>query len=297
MKITSLLVVSLGAALLFGACSDDDDSGGGGSSASAVFQEICAGLDDCCKAAGKPNNVSSCVAFYTAFTGGKAADPAKSQVCINQIKAARAAGTFCSREADDSACEEVFSDSSTSGTKQPGEPCSESSECAKVEGASRVYCSTTFTSGPDGSKQEQFCQASQVKKEGEDCQGAPKGYSWECDEKAGAFCDFASGKCMMPAGEGAACSTSNYGSCTKGLYCSSKNGSSVCTPRQAAGAACQQYDRSCAEGTYCSTQQVCETQIADGAACTSNDSCLSGFCTNGACEKSGGGSGNSLCFQ
>ncbi len=298
MKLSSVIGAGLLVFLPLIACGGDSDSGGSGSSKDALFQELCGALDDCCKLASKPNAVSSCVAFYTAFTADKTVDPAKSQACIDRLKAVRKSGELCANDdAADDACDSVLSDGGSSGTKQPGEVCTESTECAKTTGATDVFCQTNFTSGPEGSKQEKYCVVTVLKKEGEACKDLPKGYDGECDKKAGAFCDFSAGVCKLPAAEGQPCSQGNTGSCQKGLYCALNSGKPVCAPKLAAGTACESFSQSCLEGTYCGPSKTCVAQLTDGSDCQTSESCASGTCLNSKCDKDSGSSGGLLCFK
>jgi hypothetical protein len=296
MKISSLIAIFLLATLALGACGDDS-SGGSGTTKDALFQELCAAADECCKAAGKANSVASCVAFYTAFSADKTADPANVQTCIDKIKALRSTGAFCANDdAADAECDGIFSSGSAGGTKQPGEACESSGDCARPADATEANCVTTFTSGPEGSKEEQYCIATVTRKEGEACEDLAKGYEAECDKVAGAYCDFSTKKCKLPGTEGQPCSPGNSRTCKPELYCASDGGTATCAPKIAAGAACKPFSNGCADGTYCGPSETCEAQLPDGAPCQNSESCSSQSCLNGTCNKGSSG-GATLCFN
>lgn len=297
MKISSLLAIVLLTALPLAACGDDDGGSGSGTTKDALFQELCAATDECCKAAGKANSVASCVGFYTLFTSDKTADPAKIQACIDKIKELRSTGALCANDdAADAECDGIFSSGSAGGTKQPGEACKSSDECARPADATEANCVTTFTSGPEGSKEEQYCIVTVTRKEGEACEDLAKGYEAECDKAAGAYCDFSTKKCKLPGAEGQPCSLGNSRSCKPELYCASGSGAATCTPKLAPGAACESFSGGCTDGTYCGSSKTCETQLADGMPCETSESCSSQSCLNGTCNKGSSG-GAMLCFN
>lgn len=271
-----------------------------------VIQALCGGSDACCKADGKPSSVDACQKFYGLFAG-PVADEGLARTCIDQINAARQAGTFCGVDPDvvAPACDSVFgktSGSNNGGSKQPGELCQDSDECAEVAGATSVFCSTDFTSTPEGSSQTRYCEVTVTKAEGEDCADLPKGYRGQCNEKDGAYCDSKSKKCKLPAPQGAECSPNSFpSSCQKGLLCANKPGEGgapstyLCEPRLADGASCENASSSCLEASYCSTDKVCTPSLADGSPCTSSQTCASKSCVNNKCAE-GFTSGYSLCF-
>lgn len=298
MKIFSVVWVGLVAGLTLGACGDDD--GGSGGLKTELYATLCEAQDDCCKASGEANSVSACKQFYTVLGAEASVDEAKTQACIAQIKAARSAGTFCGSDSDDVApdCDGALVNKgdggSSGGTKQPGETCSSSSECARVDGATDVTCARVFSSSPGGgTKEETYCEVTRAAAVGEACEDLPKGYEAECDEKAGAYCDYGTNLCALPKGEGEECSGSSQ-SCQKGLFCALSGQSYTCTKTLGEGEACDSFSKVCNDQTYCSSEGVCAAKLAKGAACTSSQSCQGGGCVNGVCDSSS--SGGQLCF-
>jgi hypothetical protein len=65
----------------------------------------------------------------------------------------------------------------------------------------------------------------------------------------------------------------------------------VCRPRVGEGAECQQYSRMCSEGLYCTYEpggpRRCRAFAADGASCTEQEQCASGFCHDSVCDPGG----------
>ena len=292
MKLTSLVVAGLVAGLVLSACGDD---GGGGSLKQQLIDELCGAQDECCQAKNKPNSVSACQKLYALFTADATTNETKANACLAQIRAARASGEFCTKDDDEVApdCDGALEDGGgASGTKQPGEPCESSSECARPAGATGVTCVHSFTSAPTGggSTEETYCEVTLPKAPGEKCGDLEKGYEGECDEAAGAYCDFSTDVCVLPKGEGEECSFGSSQSCQKGLYCASAEGVYVCTKRVAAGGACDPFSNACDDATYCADDKTCTARLPDGTACTSSETCLSNTCVNKVCGASSAGS-------
>ncbi len=101
----------------------------------------------------------------------------------------------------------------------------------------------------------------------------------------GLFC--ANAVCARAAAVGASCDPTNEDSCAAPAFCD--GASATCVPLGATGAACDwtRYERAeCVAGDGCSiVSSMCVEERDDGATCTDDAGCLSGFCApGGECE-------------
>ncbi len=277
--------------------------GSGAGDRDAFIAQVCDQYMPCCAKAGKPSDGSQCRAFYGAFASSAAYDQAAADKCLAEIKAQSSSPTYCDDGMSSSkvpSCAGVFKTGGT-GTKKPGETCSEDDECAtSTEGT--VECRSEFTSGGATIKK---CQLQIVGKAGDGpCLGTVDGNmtsynsssgttdvvarGYMCNVADGLRCDSATSKCVAIAKLGEACAGFGSYLCTKDAYCDST--AKVCTARKAAGSACDSFSSNqCAEGTYCdTTAKVCTTSLPIGAKCTSGSQCVTNSCVNSACAKSGG---------
>jgi hypothetical protein len=197
----------------------------------------------------------------------------------------------------------VFTKAST-GTKQPGEPCTETTDCAaSPEG--KVACQSYFD---EKGGETRICQIQIDGKAGDGpCVGtrdgnvtvfssssststtppAPRAYV--CDVGKGVYCS-SGGTCTAPAELGASCATDPYSSyaCVKSAFCDSAT--KTCLERIAAGGDCSKSSSGCVNDAYCdSTTHTCAALLADGAACQASQQCASHQCVNSACTSSGSG--------
>jgi hypothetical protein len=125
--------------------------------------------------------------------------------------------------------------------------------------------------------------------------GAPrppaKGYV--CDLANKVFCDSKTDACTKIQEVGATCDTSNTRACVAGAYCDFAT--KKCLARLAVGADCSKSPSSCVEKSTCDTAtKTCLAGLPDGSPCTSGSKCGSSSCINGKC---GGSSSGGLTTQ
>jgi hypothetical protein len=291
----AFLVISVFSAAA--ACSSGDSGGSVAADSSSFISQLCAEYMPCCAKAGKPSDGAQCRAFYSAFTGSATYDAAAGSKCLEEVRAQKGSASFCDEGISAPSCEKAFG--SNTGTKKPGEACSEDEECApSAEG--KVECASLFVGGSQIKK----CQVQVTGKLGDTpCAGTvdgnttsfsgsgtatdipPKGYL--CYVKDGLRCDSKTGACAAIAKVGEACEGFGSYLCTKDAYCDTT--AKKCVARKAVGAACTGFSsEQCVEGAYCdSTTKACVASLAVGAPCKSSNECASGSCVNSACAAGG----------
>jgi hypothetical protein len=133
------LSLSVLGASLIAACSSSSDSGGGASDAAAFTSSladiVCNAYKPCCEKAGLPTDGAQCRAFYTAFGGLQKGtyDPAAGQACLDAARTGVQQSDICSSSGStlgsaDAVCNKVFK-TATTQTKNPGEACTDDSDC------------------------------------------------------------------------------------------------------------------------------------------------------------------------
>jgi hypothetical protein len=284
----SIGAVVLGGALVLAlatACGESD-SGSAGNKDQFISQ-MCAEFSDCCAAAERPSDGAQCRAFYGAFAPAAGYDEAAASDCLAELRAL--GSDKCETYAFDApSCDDVFS---AGGTKQPGEPCEEDSECAPSEDGD-VECVSDFV----GDATVQQCQVRLVGEAGSSpCVGTKDGNviygsgssdegipatGYLCHVADGLSCDSATGACEAMGAPGEPCAGGLY-SCVPVAYCDFAT--QTCQERLALGATCASHDE-CAESAYCDdTDSVCVKRRGKGEGCTSNQECSSDNCTNETC--------------
>ena len=173
MSVRSALFVGLGVSWTILACSGGSDSGGGGTAAdsSSFVSQYCELLAPCCAKVNRPTDGAQCRAFLGAFSGTYQYDAAKGSACLSEVRARQSAPTFCD-DPDDRAesCNAVFKENGT-GTKQPGEPCSNDGDCASSPEGD-VDCASSYS----GDAVTKVCQLQLRGKEGDTpCAGTRDG--------------------------------------------------------------------------------------------------------------------------
>ena len=289
-----MLIRRFGSALLMGvvscvavaACSDDDES----SSGSAFISEYCQLLMPCCTQAGYSSDPGQCKALLTAaVSSGLEYNESKGEECLAAMRAASSDPDFCTKGPGD-ACDDAFSNGN-SGTVQPGGPCESDSDCADSDqgkgecyhyyedSASFEVCVIVADGQADsepciGTRNESYTMYNSS--------GPPPTLGYICDEADGVYCDSSSQKCVAFRAVGEACSYSDR--CANDAYCTSE---SVCALRLAVGSTCTStYGDECVKTAYCDEDTMtCKQKLEGGAACTSSDECLSGWCTNNKCDE------------
>jgi hypothetical protein len=261
-------------------------AGCGKSDAEKFADTFCGEVAKCCVQYHMTANGQLCQFM---FTGGSY-NAAAGDACLAEIKAASAAGTFCSSDTSSSACNGVTG--STSGNKQPGDACDVDSDCAKSS-QGKVVCASAY----DGNVWIHKCQVQIPGQAGSNpCLGTQDGAMFSsigttnagdvpasgyvCNTADGLECT--SGTCVALAGVGQTCSYAS--DCVRTAYC---DATSHCTGRVAAGAACTGVDADeCALGYYCpdASPRQCTAKVATGGTCAADAMCSSGTCSGSICQ-------------
>ncbi len=279
---------------LVAACSSGG-SGASGATRDGFIAGYCDLLVPCCAQAGLRADGVQC----RGFAGGLAPsdyDPVAGDKCLAEMRAASSSPDFCDDfgQSKSPSCDSVFP-SNASGTKAPGESCSDDDECAKSS-EGEVECAQARTSG---GAEVRKCQLVLKGTEGATpCAGTKEGNvtytpsfeddvppkAYLCDVADGLRCDNTTRACVKVPAVGEDCG-SGYASCVEGAYCDGGK----CAARKALGADCS-FDSQCVESAYCAPDaKTCTPKLADGAPCTSSNRCASGACVNDKCDKSSGG--------
>jgi hypothetical protein len=289
-------------ALLGVGCGKSESNGSSGSSGSSnsnssgspktseqFVAQLCAEFTDCCKAAGRPSDGAQCRVFFGAFASASNYDEVAAGPCLDEVRAA--GDQKCkSSSMNTPSCSKVFAGG---GTKQPGEACQDSSECAPAASGS-VDC----VSDAAGDATVQQCQLRLPGKAGSSpCVGTVDGnitfssgngdgialMGYLCDVADGLTCDDQTNACEAIGATGQPC-TNGLRQCVSSAYCSFDD--FICKDRVALGSACES-DDACQVGTYCEAGgDTCAAQSAPGLACATNAECLSDNCTNQTCGPS-----------
>jgi hypothetical protein len=273
---------------------------GGAGEADSFIGQYCDIYGTCCSKTGKAYDQAKCRALFSVFLSTQTYDPSRGQGCLDAARADSANASFCdSGAAADvkTQCNGVFKEgaSSSTGTKQPGDKCDGSGECASTpEGEG--YCATAFVN----SATIKQCQIRVRGKEGDagcvgnkdgsltattlSTSGAPPPRAVICWIEDGLFCDSKTKTCLKSQDVGGTCDTSNSSyACVKTAYCD--GGTKKCVARKGLGDDCTSSTQ-CAEKSSCSVTKKCTAMLPSGAACTRNDECESKSCTNGKCSSS-----------
>lgn len=210
LSLLSFIVLPVAALL---ACSSSDDG-----PATGFIDQYCDLLVPCCSSgtvgtspsSGPPG--SGCREVYGVFTTSSKFDAAKGDSCLAEIRAHKAEPTFCSQVSSVApSCATVFTGSTSGGTKQPGEACAKSSECApSPEG--KVDCSTANTCQLliDGKEGDTPCSATKIGSATSFSGHPPR--SFVCDTGKGLYCAKA-GACARTKNVGDACDFSESYAC------------------------------------------------------------------------------------
>jgi hypothetical protein len=281
-------VPGLMAGLLFVSCG----GGGGGGTASEFIASYCDFLAPCCGMAGLKSDGKQCRALLGALAPAMY-NPAAGEACLAELRGASGKADFCSSGVDSASCDGAFPQSS-SGTKKPGETCTQDDECApSTEG--KVECQTLFSSGAEIRK----CQLQVIGKEGDQpCVGTVEGNGtsyvfgsgndipargYLCRVADGLHCDRTTQACTKFKAVGADCSGGDE--CGSSAFCGSDR---KCTARKNVGEACSGGFGSreeCVAAAFCQdSSMTCAAKLGSGAACTDSDECKSSSCVNGKCE-------------
>lgn len=291
--------LALAAPLLIVACSSSSSSG---DAFHAFASEYCNLTAHCCTSASEkdPASCTNSLETLQVYFGGTY-DQARGDACLAALRKV----SDCNYNAAESLCNGVLgSKGTTSGTKQPGDDCKSSSECA-ASADGPVTCSYTFSSGTNGGVTYQLCQvqaegASDGPCEGDlevngsrstqQSMGKPPGVAHFCPIAKGLKCESTSHTCKTLGDGGAACMTGEL--CKSGV-CSSQ----MCAAVVAVGGSCAM-GGVCAEGAFCQNG-TCAAKLTAGMPCPIGNECVD-FCdySTKTCSSGGGTSSPPLgCFS
>jgi len=290
-------------------------NGGGGSGSSASSSDFissyCKVVGQCCGTQGLPSDGSQCTALYTALEGSSTYDSNAGSSCLSAVNSvANGDPMWCVKSTQNTlndACKNVFKKPGSASGVAPGGACMTDSDCADGPPGSKVVCNETFSNNATTSA----CQVQTPGKLGDSpciativsnadgststygvgssgsSEGGVPSTGFTCAQTDGLFCNSSTLKCTTLGKAGDNCSGDE--TCSAGNFCSfSGSGGEKCAPRVAIGGDCSMSSQSCADGAYCDmTSKKCTAQLADGAACTTSDSCKSRNCNNKACQASG----------
>ena len=289
-----------------GSSSSGSSSGGAGTADAPSFvSSYCAIMAPCCATVNKPTDGVQCRAVVTALTGASKYDAAKGATCLDEMNAAKGTPGWCegTSTANVSDCKQVFGTSSGGGgTKNPGDLCNSTTECASSPDG-KVECQTYFGTG---GAQTKICQVQIPGKVGDtpclgtkvggvttmDIGGTPMPRGYICDHASGASCNKPGDACVALIAVGGDCGGASNG-CADDAYCDFT--SSKCVARLAQGAPCTGNSAACQAGLYCdATAKTCAAAIPDGQPCAAPKPCVSGVCINGQCGSSSSSSSGLL---
>jgi len=294
-----LVVLMPLAAAWVAACSSSSGSGST-SSASAFGQQFCQLLEPCCADAGLSTSGMLCEAFVNDATSKGTYNPSAGEACISALQAASKTSTFCTDFGGDlPQCNDVFG--TTASGAGPGKPCNTASDCAKAPGGSALcYSVTNFVDG--GTNTTSTCVQTQKGTSGQGpcvgtvqgdtttfalTPGPPPGMGYTCDVADGVYCDSTTQKCVALITTDQTCTGTVQ--CVTSDYCTFTSGTAgqTCQPRTPLASPCQSFSATnpCVAGAYCDTNSnTCQTQIANGATCSTSQQCASGNCNNSKCS-------------
>ncbi len=246
-----------------------------------LVQAACRGLEQCCGRFALPYSKSHCeyaIRLAVIDAGGLSSREALTYSdgaaarCLLEVEALMA-GCVMWQDYRPLSCRAVYS-----GAVEPGGACSQEDDCRDPAGGAGA-CLTS--AGQPG-----HCTALRPSSEGGLCQttcalaggvllcdpevdpGAPE--TSFCLQEDNLFCG-AAGTCAKLGGRGAPCRTSVE--CQGGLWCNTEK--QLCAPRILVGNGCSSLD-ACVHGARC-RDGLCQATSADGAHCTTNQSCA-GLC-------------------
>lgn len=298
MNIGRILFLLSGTGLWIAACGGTTSSNGSTPVAASDFaasyaHAICDNVGPCCQQGGLAYDANACVTSVQGLIQGLLVNPANASGskydanaagnCISQISAIVKScnETSAQRTALDQACSAVYS-----GTKQPGDTCNSSADCAASPDG-RVTCDHWATGSSDGGTQSgSTCQLRKTPKGGEPCgstSGAPPAIVGDCSYGASDTftCDYKTNTCVARKALGAQCTSADE--CVTTAFCQS----GTCAAKLPLGSACDGFSKVCDDKLKCdSATQKCIAKLADGAACQGSNDCAGGRCSSGKCASS-----------
>jgi hypothetical protein len=278
------------------ACTSGGGSAGTTATASGFGQQYCSLIQPCCAAAGLPTGETLCNAFAQAAAEKSTYDPVSGQACITGMQQESGSASFCTTLGNDiPACSHVFG--ASSGTVQPGQPCTGDSQCAPAPGGGATCFSADALVDGGGTTQTQTCIQTTPGKAGDSpCIGTVEGdvtvYTWSgqgapptqgvtCAMADGLRCSGSTQQCTPLANPGDPCTTTT--DCVTSAYCAISGSGGTCTARLADGSDCVSAPSGCQTTSYCDpSSHTCMAYVAPGSACTTDQQCQYG-CVNQTC--------------
>jgi hypothetical protein len=291
----AVLTAGLVVACSGGGGSGSSGSTGGSTDLDSFLTQICGMYSGCCGQLGKQYDQQKCRLFFTVATAQTTYDPAKGQQCLDAIQADAPNPVFCDGASSSSpACNGVFA-SSASGTKNPGEPCSQDHDCAAGPPGSDVTCEGTSVNGAT----VRSCLVEARGKEGDACVGTKSGNVTSTSFGSGAipptvnicwtddslYCDGQSKKCVRTQDVDGPCTTTDTHSWVTTAYCD--NTTKKCVARRPVGADCPSGNECVAQTAYCDpSTKKCMASVPLGGTCTQSQECETESCVNQKCATS-----------
>ncbi len=290
--------------LAMAACGGTTSAGGTGatSDVNGFADQYCAALEPCCADAGLSTTGTSCHALITLLAGATQYDAAKGAACIQTIQQASGQPGFCTTfggASASAACNGVFSGleggaSASTGSTQPGQACTFSTDCAPAPGGGAECISTGGATSicvqtTDGKAGDSPCVAtvSGSTTSFTFSTGTVPSPAYVCNVADGVSCSQTTNACAPLAQVGQSCSSDL--DCAQTAYCSFGAATSgpQCAPRLADGASCAASLSGCMATSACDvTTMTCKPLSPDGSPCADASTCQSSVCENGTCGTS-----------
>jgi|SRR5580658_2518313 hypothetical protein len=263
----------------------------------------------CCVDAGLGTG-QACSIALGALVAQKPYNATAAPACLQEMQQASTQSDFCTNGGSGPSCSNVFSGGS--GTKGPGQPCSQDGDClAPSGGMATCYLQTVFVDGGTASTgscmQLTAGQAGQgpcfetisgnsSSSAGSSTSMPPPARGYFCDVASGVACNFTTQKCTALGIAGQACQQDQ--DCVAADYCQAFP-TNTCAARIADGASCAASSEDpCQATSYCdSGSQTCKPRLANGVPCTVDQQCQGQMCTNGTCSGSSNTSLSIICGQ
>lgn len=248
-----------------------------------VPQLFCQALQNCCAALDLPYDPQVCEAF--AMTGS--ADPSLTfhpeiaSECLQQLQ-----NVQCDAMTTPLPCNRAYT-----GTKQVGDVCGSTSECAvPAEGTTQCgpglnVCHLT-RHGLAGEPCDASC--TEIGPGVISCVGSPNAAlepyeTVQCHQNEGLRCGVTQ-VCKPLAAIGESCEMDSQ--CTLGNFCPHDLNPRVCAPRRQPGEDCGPFSDDCVDTAYCGESASCTARKANGEACSNVGHECQGMCINGVCGDS-----------
>jgi hypothetical protein len=255
--------------------------------AEAYVEALCGFVEPCCVKSKRPDGGANCRVFFGTIAARSRYDVTSGEACLTAIRASAGKPAFCADISGAPACAKVFSPSDPRGTKQLGESCTSTWECAP-RADEEVACRVQVGLGG-------WCQVQLRGRAGDapclatingsiaDWLPEPVGEMTQrgylCNQADGLYCSPADRRCASKKPLGAACEGTEE--CEPSAFCDVP--SRKCLARIPLGSPCGP-TQVCAGTASCPRATMTCTEVKlEGAACTEHDQCQSGECAEAKC--------------